>query len=230
MEKIRVLIADDHAVLRAGLRMLIGAQPDMDVVGEAGDGREAVRVALETGPDVVTMDLKMPGTGGIKAVERLSRECPRSRVLVLTMHDDPAYLRAALAAGCAGYVLKAAAHTELIAAIRDVSAGRTFVDPHLAGDLLQSLAGPERASPPEDPERPEGRLSQRERAVLALLAQGHTNRVIADRLFLSVKTVETYRSRIAVKLGLKSRADFVRFALEIGLLNADGGASAEDDL
>ena len=230
MEKITVLIVDDHAVLRAGLRMLIGAQPDMEVVGEAGDGREAVLHALEVDPDVVTMDLKMAGVGGIKAVERLGRECPRSRVLVLTMHDDPAYLRAALAAGCAGYVLKAAAHTELIAAIRHVAAGRTFVDPQLAGDLLQSLAGPERAAPQPDSERPEGRLSERERAVLVLLAQGHTNRVIAERLFLSVKTVETYRSRIAGKLGLKSRADFVRFALEIGLLGADDAAVGGDDL
>src|SRR4028119_1966278 len=132
MEMIRVLIVDDHAVLRAGLRMLIGAQPDMAVVGEAGDGREAVLHALELDPDVVTMDLKMPGTGGIKAVERLGRECPRSRVLVLTMHDDPAYLRAALAAGCSGYVLKAAAHTEPLNASRVVAGGGTFVRPRPA--------------------------------------------------------------------------------------------------
>ncbi len=220
MERISVLNDDDHAVLRAGLRKLIGAQPDMAVAGEAGDGREAVRLASESDPDVVTMDLTMPGTGGIAAIERLRRECPRARVLVLTMHDDPAYLRAALAAGCAGYVLKAAAHTELIAAIRQVSAGRTVVDPQLAGDLIQSLAGPERAAAQPDREGPEGRLSERERAVLVLLAQGHTNRVIAERLFLSVKTIETYRTRIADKLGLRTRADLVRYALETGLLGA----------
>jgi DNA-binding NarL/FixJ family response regulator len=175
------------------------------------------------------MDVSMPGSGGIRAVERLRRECPRTRVVVLTMHDDPAYLRAALAAGAGGYVLKAAAHTELIAAIRAVSAGRTFVDPHLAGDLLQSLSAAGEAAPAAEAGGPDARLSERERAVLGLLAQGHTNRAIAERLSLSVKTVETYRSRIAGKLGLKSRADFVRFALEIGLLNA-GGTPIEGDV
>ena len=216
MAKIRVLIADDHAVLRAGLRLLINAQPDLEVVAEAASAPEVVKQAAAAAPDVVTLDLSMPGGSGVQTIERLRQECPRVRVLVLTMHDDPAYLRAVLAAGGAGYVVKTAADTELLTAIRAVAQGRTFVDLNLSGGQVQAVlggGGGRRAAGLDQ-------LSPREREVLGYLAQGHTHQQIADRLFLSVKTVETYRARIADKLGLRTRADVVRYAVEVGLLGA----------
>jgi two-component system, NarL family, response regulator NreC len=209
---IRVLVVDDHAVLRAGLRMLIGAQVDMDVVAEAADGEEAVRKAVESRPDVVLMDLTMPGGGGVRVIERLRQECPSSRVLVLTMHDVPAYLRSALAAGAVGYVVKSAADSELLSAIRAVYRGRTVLDPELAASVLQNAVGRRPASGPGA-----GLLSPREREVLDLIARGYTNQQIADRFGLSVKTIETHRSRLVEKLGLRSRAELVRYALDSGL-------------
>lgn len=207
MAKIRVLIADDHAVLRAGLRLLINAQADLEVVGEAGNGSETLHQTRALVPDVLTLDLSMPGGSVIPIIEKLRREIPQTRVLVLTMHDDPAYLRTVLAAGGSGYVVKKAADAELLTAIRAVHQGRAFVNLDLDGGPPAPLEAPGTAA-----------LSQREREVLALLAQGHTNQVIADRLYLSVKTIETYRTRIADKLGLKTRADLVRYALEMGIL------------
>jgi DNA-binding NarL/FixJ family response regulator len=218
MTRIRVFIADDHAVLRAGLRMLLGAQPDMEVVGEAADGDEAVRAVVETRPDVALVDLTMPGSGGLKAIERIRQESPRTRVLVLTMHDGPAYLRAALAAGSSGYVVKSAADAELLSAIRTVHRGRTVVDPALAALLVQSAYGRKPVGGRGSGGGAASLLSPREREVLDLVAQGHTNQQTADRLGLSVKTVETYRSRLVEKLGLRSRADLVRYALDSGLL------------
>jgi len=211
---IRVLLADDHAVLRAGLRLLINAQPDMAVVGEAASTHEALDKSRALDPDVLTLDLTMPGGNSIKLIERLRQECPRIRVLVLTMHDDPAYLRAVLAAGGAGYVVKTAADVDLLTAVRAVAGGRMFVDVSLT-------EGTEHVDPRgEIAAGPRGltSLSGREREVLALLAKGHTNQEIARKLFLSVKTVETYRARITGKLGLRTRADVVRYALEVGLL------------
>jgi DNA-binding NarL/FixJ family response regulator len=222
MAKIRVLIADDHAVLRSGLRLLINAQPDMEVVGEAASGPEALDRAGSLRPDVLTLDLSMPGGRGIPVLERLRQQCPDTRVLVLTMHDAAAYLRAALAAGAAGYVVKTAADTELLTAIRAVAQGRTFVDlslPAGAGGRPARPAQPGQAA-----------LSPRELAVLRLLAQGHTNQEAADRLFLSVKTVETYRARIAEKLGLRTRADLTRYAVEAGFLRPGAGDQAEGAL
>lgn len=218
MPGIRVLIADDHAVLRAGLRMLIGAQPDMDVVGEAADGAEAVQKVLDTRPDVALVDITMPGSGGIKAIERIRQECPKTRVLVLTMHDVPAYLRSALAAGASGYIVKSAADSELLSAIRAVHRGHTVLDADLAVMVVQGRLGRKAAgSRGGGPVSP---LSPREREVLDLVAQGYTNQQIAERLGLSVRTVETYRSRLVEKLGLRSRADLVRYALESGLLGS----------
>ena len=215
MASIRVLIADDHAVLRAGLRMLIGAQRDMEVVAEAGDGDEALRKTLETRPDVALIDITMPGGGGIKAIGRIRQESPTTRVLVLTMHDVPAYLRSALAAGASGYVVKSAADSELLSAIRSVHRGRTVLDPALAVTVVQGVLGKKavggQAGGPANP------LSPREREVLDLVAQGYTNQQMADRLGLSVKTVETYRSRLVEKLGLRSRAELVRYALDSGV-------------
>jgi two-component system, NarL family, response regulator NreC len=216
MAKIRILIADDHAVLRAGLRMLIGAQADMEVIGEAADGEEAVRRAAELKPDVALLDITMPGMGGIKAIEEIRRRAPETRVLVLTMHDVPAYLRSVLAAGGSGYVVKRAADAELLSAIRGVYRGRTVLDPNLAVRVVQGGIG-RRGSAPASGRPPASPLSQREREVLDLVAQGFTNQQMADRLGLSVKTVETYRSRLVEKLGLRSRADLVRYAMDSGL-------------
>ena len=209
MTPIRLLVADDHAVLRAGLRMLFDVQRDMAVVGEAGNGVELLQHARELQPDVVLMDLTMPGPHSGEVIRQVLRACPKTRVLVLTMHDDPAYLASAMAAGAAGYVVKKVADSELVSAIRAVHAGRTFVD------LTQSMGSPAHADPrPND-------LSRREREVLRLLAQGHSNQQVAARIRVSVKTVETYRTRLSAKLGLKGRAELYRFAVESGILTPE---------
>jgi DNA-binding NarL/FixJ family response regulator len=216
MARIRVFVVDDHAVLRAGLRMLINAQKDMQVVGEAANAREAHTQIEQTAPDVVTLDLSMPGGSGLKLVEQIHAHCPKSRVLILTMHDDAAYCRAALAAGACGYVVKTAADTQLLTAIRAVAEGHLFVDPSTAD---ASGVGPAVVEVPALRCGPA--LSTREQEVLVLLAQGLTNQAVADRLFLSVKTIETYRTRITEKLGLRTRADIFRYAVEVGLLGPD---------
>jgi two-component system, NarL family, response regulator NreC len=226
MANIRVLIADDHAVLRAGLRMLIGAQSDMKVVGEAADGPETVKRARELESDIVLLDLSMPGPSGTVTIEQLARLDPRPRILVLTMHDDPAYLRAALQAGAAGYIVKKAADVELLTAIRVVYRGGAYVNLTRPGEAArdhEARYGP-RDSPVAQP-RP---LSRREIEVLRLLARGHTNQEAADRLDVSIKTIETHRKRLGDKLGLKSRAELFRFALESGLLVPDASLPAEE--
>jgi two-component system response regulator NreC len=227
MRKIRVLIADDHAILRSGLRMLINAQADMEVVGEAIDGYEAVRSAIELRPDVLVIDLTMPKCGGMRAIEPVLQQGSKTRVLVLTMHDDPAYIRAVLAMGGAGFVHKRAADTELISAIRAVYAGRTYVDQSLAGSVVQTTVGRSRIMRGPHTRIGTGPLSQRECEVLSLLAQGYTNQQAADRLHLSVKTVETYRARLRRKLGLQNRADIVRYAIETGLLQQNQAAPGD---
>jgi two-component system, NarL family, response regulator NreC len=221
MPKISILIVDDHAILRAGLRMLINAQPDMEVVSEAMDGHEALRKAREKKPDVALMDITMPKISGLRALEQLRQVCPHTRILVLTMHDDAAYARSVLAAGGSGYIVKRAADSDLLAAIRAVYQGRLFLDPTLAGSLVQDLLGKKASFGPADGAAPRSLLSPREREVLRLLAQGYTNQQAAKWIVVSVKTVETYRARIAQKLGLHSRAELTRYALESGLLTLD---------
>jgi two-component system, NarL family, response regulator NreC len=221
MSKIRILIVDDHAILRAGLRMLINMQPDLEVVSEAMDGHEALLKAREMKPDIALMDLTMPKSGGLQALEQLRLVCPETRILVLTMHDDPAYARSVLASGGSGYVVKRAADSDLLAAIRAVYRGRTFVDPTLAGRLVQDLLGKQASAGSADKGARGSLLSPREREVLHLLAQGYTNQQAAKWIMVSVKTVETYRTRIAQKLGLHSRAELTRYALESGLLTPD---------
>jgi two-component system, NarL family, response regulator NreC len=205
MNRIRVLIADDHSLVRSGLRALLDAQPDLEVVGEAEDGVVAVEKCRQLLPDVVLMDLTMPGRGGIPAIEELRQELPAIRVLVLTMHEDEAYARQVRLAGAAGYVLKKAVARELITAIRAVRAGKTHFNLAVADTPPASGA-------------PLALLTDREREVVALIALGHTNSDIADKLHISEKTVETHRAHVFEKLALKTRADLVRFALEHGLL------------
>ena len=216
-EMIRVLIADDHAVLRAGLRILLDAEPDMEVVGEAADGAEALARVGELAPDVVLLDITMPRVNGLSVLRQIREVSPDSRVLILTMHDDESYLREALAAGGAGYVLKRAADTELLSAIRAVYQGGTYLHPAHTKALLEGMLDRERDATGEA--NSYERLSPREREVLRLIALGYTNRQAADQLYLSVKTVETYKARLMTKLGLHSRAELVRYALQRGLLD-----------
>jgi two-component system response regulator NreC len=216
MKKIRLLVADDHPVVRAGLRMLLATQPDMEVVGEAVDGDTAVERALECKPDVVVMDLTMAGMDGLAATREIVNHLPHTKVVVLTMHDNEEYLRQALEAGATGYVLKEAVDTEIAVAIRVVQRGEVFLYPSftrvLLGDLLQT-------DETDDTFQQDSYelLSEREKEVLRLVALGDTNREIAERLFLSVRTVETYRARLMEKLNLKSRGELVRYALRKGL-------------
>ncbi|MBI3362469.1 MAG: response regulator transcription factor [Chloroflexi bacterium] len=210
-----ILLADDHAVLRAGLRMLLDAQPDLTVVGEAGQGSEALKLAGELKPDLILLDLTMPGLSGLEALPLLRKAAPESHVLILTMHDDESYLRQALRTGAAGYVLKKAADNELLSAIRAVMRGEVYVHPSLTKALIEDLL-PDSPAIPRDPW---DELSEREREVLVLVALGHTSAEIAERLSISPKTAETYRARGMEKLGLRSRAALVKYALGKGLLD-----------
>jgi two-component system response regulator NreC len=217
--KIRVMIVDDHAILRAGLRMLVNAQADMEVVSEAPDGEKAVQEVRESRPDVTLLDLTMPRVGGMKALQEIARNCRETRVLVLTMHDDPAYLRSALAAGASGYLLKRAVDSELIAAIRAVHRGGVFVDSRLASILVQDVLA--KKGTKTSPTQPVNILSGRELQVLKLVARGYSSAQISKQIAVGVKTVETYRSRLAEKLGLRTRSDVVRFAVQMGLLTPE---------
>jgi DNA-binding NarL/FixJ family response regulator len=188
----------------------------MEVVAEASDGEKAVQTARETKPDVALLDLTMPRVGGMKALERIARDCRKTRTLVLTMHDDPAYLRSALAAGASGYLLKRAVDAELIAAIRAVHRGGIFVDPRLASILVEDVLA--KGKTKAGSKGTANILSPRELQVLGLVAQGYTSAEIAKQIFVGVKTIETYRARISEKLGLQTRRDLIRFAAQLGLL------------
>ena len=215
---IRVLIADDHAILRSGLKLLVNAQADMSVVGEAADGQQAIDTARETKPDVALVDLAMPRVSGVDALRKILQDGAKTRVVVLTMHDDPAYLRSVLAAGASGYVLKRSVDGDLLSAIRSVHNGGMFIDPSLAHILVEDVvAGKKDASSRMKAAR---LLSDRELEVLRLVAGGFSNKQIAARIFVSIKTVETYRARLMSKLGLRNRSDLVRYAMHMGLLNA----------
>jgi len=211
MNKTRVLIADDHAVLRAGLKMLLNAQDDMVVVGEATNGQEALAAVQRYAPDVLLLDLTMPQTDGFEVLRQLRRERPNVRVLILTMHEEEGYLRRALEAGAAGYCPKSAADAELLAAIRAVMRGNVYIHPLHTRILLDKMLPTANQTSTASAE-----LSERESEVLKLVALGHTNQEIAEQLALSVKTVESYRARGMEKLGLTSRAALVRYALQRG--------------
>jgi two-component system, NarL family, response regulator NreC len=217
MAKIRLLIADDHALVRAGLRALLARQADLEVVGEAEDGVVVIERCKKLAPDVVLMDLTMPGRGGVGAIADLRKSCPEVKVLVVTMHDDEAYARQAVLAGAAGYLLKKSVAEELVAAIRMVQRGQRYLTPVLAQALAQPATPSTRSNRAADAL---DLLTAREREVLLQIALGHTNTEVATRLHISDKTVETHRKNIVAKLGLRSRADLVRFALERGLLKA----------
>jgi two-component system response regulator NreC len=208
----RVLIVDDHAVVRAGLRMLLAAHDDLEVVGEAGNARDAIFEARSTKPDVILLDVVMPGESGIEVLPRLKAEAPDAKVLVLSMQDDPLYVREAFAQGASGYVLKEAADSEVVSAVREIAAGGSYVHPTLGARMVAADADA-RLAEASDP------LSDREREVMRLLALGHTNQEIAGQLFISVRTAETHRAHIMQKLGLSTRAELVRHALAHGLLD-----------
>jgi two-component system response regulator NreC len=208
---IRVLVVDDHAVVRSGLRLLIDAEDDMETVGEAGNVRDAIFEARTSNPDLILMDVVMPGESGLEGVPKLLHEHPGVKVLILSMQDDPSYLREAFAVGASGYVLKEAADTEVVTAIREVAAGGRYVHPELGARLIAAEAQAAREAE-EDP------LSDREREVLRLLALGYTNQEIAKQLFISVRTAETHRAHVMQKLRLESRAELVRYAIAHGLL------------
>lgn len=208
---IRVLVVDDHAVVRTGLRLLIDAEADLETVGEAGNVRDAIFEARASKPDLILMDVVMPGESGLEGVPKLLHEHPDAKVLILSMQDDPRYLREAFAVGASGYVLKEAADTEVVTAIREVAAGGRYVHPELGARLIAAEADAARQAE-EDP------LSDREREVLRLLALGYTNQEIAKQLFISVRTAETHRAHVMQKLRLASRAELVRYAIAHGLL------------
>jgi len=211
---IRVLIVDDHAVVRSGLRLLLAAEEDIEPVGEAGSARDAIFQARALKPDVILLDIVMPEQTGLDVLPQLMHESPDVKVLILSMQDEPRYVREAFAAGASGYVLKEAADNEVVAAVREVAGGGRYVNPALGARLVAAEAEAERLAD-EDP------LSDREREVLRLLALGHTNQEIAKRLYISVRPAETHRAHIMQKLRLQTRADLVAYALERGLLEAD---------
>jgi DNA-binding NarL/FixJ family response regulator len=214
VEKLRLYIAEDHLVVRDGIKMLINSQPDMEVVGEASDGEVAWKEAIQIKPDVLLMDISMPGWNGIQTTLMLQESMPDIKILILTVHEERAYLRELLEAGASGYILKRSASEELIKAIHSVFKGGIYVDPFIAGKLL-----------PRDKKETVGQeqevdeiLSQREGEVARLISQGYSNKEIASQLEISVKTVETYKYRVMEKLGLRNRADFIRLALRSGWL------------
>jgi two-component system, NarL family, response regulator NreC len=213
---ISVLIADDHGVLRAGLRVLLDREPDMQVVGEAADGEEALRLTDTLQPDVVLMDVSMPGESGVEVTRRLKASWPRTQVLILTVHEDSSLVHEAIRAGASGYIVKRAAESELVDAIRAVARGQTYLHPTMTRAVL--IEADLVTNSKDDPAKA---LTPREEQVLRLIARGHTNPEIAELLTISVRTVEGHRSNVMSKLDLHSRVELVRYAAQHGLLDLD---------
>jgi two-component system response regulator NreC len=211
---IRIVLIDDHAVVRSGLSLLLAAEDDIEVVGEGGSAQDAIFRARALKPDVMLLDVVMPGESGIEVLPNVLKESPETKVLVLSMQDDPSYVREAFAAGASGYVLKEAVDEEVVAAVREIANGGSYVHPTLGARMVAAEAQ-ERAAAEADP------LSDREREVLRLLALGHTNQEIAQSLYISVRTAESHRAHIMQKLRLTTRAELVRYALSHGLLTPD---------
>lgn len=212
-KKIRIVIADDHAVLRAGIRVLLELQADFEVVGEAASGQEAIQRVRETAPDVVIMDIGMPGLDGMTATRQIKAEAPQTRILFLTQHENKEYVLPGLKMGASGYVLKRSEGDELITAIRTIYTGGIFIDPAIAGVVIEGLRDAEKLN-----DDPWNTLSDREREVCLLLAQGMTYQQIADILFISPKTVDYHRTNIFRKLGVSSRTELTRYAAQRGLI------------
>ncbi|MBI4286479.1 MAG: response regulator transcription factor [Chloroflexi bacterium] len=216
MNKIRVLIADDHAIVREGIRLILSMHDDIEVVGEAADGREAIDLVNKLAPDIVLMDMAMPGLGGLEATLEIMKLRPQTRVVVLTQYDDSEYIYRFLKAGAAGYVLKKAVGSDLIAAVRAVYQGKSFVDPSIAEKVIKGYL--EHTTEVTTSEAEYERLSDREKQVLKLIAEGYTTRHIAETLDLSIKTVMTHRTNLMEKLGLHNRADLIKYAIRKGLV------------
>lgn len=215
MAKIRVLICDDHTILREGIRLLLNAQPDIEVVGEASDGRDAVAQARALKPDVILMDIAMPLLNGLEATKQIRRDDPNARVLVLTMYESDEYVAQMLEAGATGYVLKKVAGSELVYAIRAVHQGEAFLYPSITKRLVEDYLrrvelGQERTSLDV--------LTDREREILQLIAEGHTNKEIADLLSLSIRTVQNHRAHLMQKLGIHDRGDLIKYAIQKGII------------
>ena len=216
MDKIRILVVDDHAIMRDGIRALLGIQADMEIIGEAEDGREAVSQALELSPDVVVMDIAMPGMDGLEATRRIAKKLPSSKVLVLTQHDNREYVLTAIRAGASGYVPKRALGSELADGVRAVHRGDSFLYPSVATALIEGYR-----DKIEDGTTPYDSLTAREREILKLIAEGHTSREISEMLFISLKTVQGHRSKIMEKLDLHNRTELIKYAMRKGLVSVD---------
>lgn len=215
MEKLRILVAEDHETVRQGLKMIVDAQADMEIIGEAGDGRAAVSEAIKLNPDILLMDISMPQLNGLQATKKLKECCPDIKVLALTRHKDGGYLQQLLRAGASGYVLKQSSPEELLHAIRAIASGGKYLDPAVAGRVMGSFASKDSTVAARDSL---ANLSEREAEVLRLIAWGHSNKEIASQLELSVKTVEVHKANAMRKLGMTSRIDIVRYALLQGWL------------
>jgi DNA-binding NarL/FixJ family response regulator len=218
MSSIRVLIADDHAIVRDGVRALLALSDDVTVVGEAADGREAIDLARRLKPDVILMDIAMPGLGGLEATIEIRKEDPQAKILVLTQYEDREYIRRFLKAGVSGYVLKKTAGSELTTAIRAVYRGGLVLDPEVAREAMREQAG---SAAPGGTADPYDALTDREKQVLKLVAEGHSNKEVAELLGISVKTAMSHREHIMQKLDLHSRTELIRFALQQGVIRVD---------
>ena len=215
MNKLRILLAEDHETIRDGLKLLVSSQPDMEVVGEADNGRVAVQLAQQFLPDVAVMYVSMPELNGLQATKKLKQQCPQVKVLALTRHKDGGYMQQLLQAGASGYVLKQSKSAELLRAIRAVAAGQTYLDPAITGKVVDSFIGGRGARGASAG----AKLTDREAEVLRLIALGYINKEVAARLSLSVKTVEAHKARGMEKMGMKSRVDIVRYAMLVGWLH-----------
>ena len=217
MPKVKILVVDDHAIVREGVRMILAKENDLEVVGEAGDGQQALDLTVLLRPDVIIMDISMPGMGGIEATQTVRAKHPEVQVLALTMHEDESYVFQLLRAGAAGYVLKRAAAQDLVQAVRAAAKGEAFLYPSVARKVVEDYL--RRVETGEERERYDG-LTPREKEILTLIAQGLSNQQIAEKLFISIKTVQTHRAHILEKLGLHDRTELVRYAIRKGLIEA----------
>lgn len=215
MAKIKVLVADDHAIVREGVKMILAKESDIEVVGEASDGQQALELVEQMQPAVVVMDISMPGMGGIEATQLVKERHPGVNVLALTMHEDESYVFKLLRAGASGYVLKRAAAQDLVQAVRAAARGEAFLYPSVARNVIQDYL--KRVEAGEERARYDG-MTEREKEILTLIAQGLSNKQIADRLYISIKTVQTHRAHILEKLGLHDRSELVRYAIRKGLI------------